>query len=309
MQTAIRGHAIVRLISFLLLAASVLAGELPEPSEHREPFFFADKLLEAQEPVSLAAALKLPPLLSLEKSHARAQPFELVSATSVFVTEPAWQSFEWNAQKQSTAEQQGFNWSGALKQSGLLLGLQHSLRMLQEKTRNRLDGKWWQDYLTSIEGLQGWDDGNPIITNYVGHPMMGAITGFIQIQNDPRGIGLEWAPHDANYWQSRMKAMFWAALYSTQYELGPLGEAMIGNVGFDRGTMGYVDLVVTPTGGLGMILLEDWLDKRVVAKLERGKSERQARFLRVVLNPQRSIANLLRFKRPSHRDTRSLAPP
>lgn len=213
-----------------------------------------------------------------------------------------------NADIQSRPPKPGFNWSGALKQSGLLLGIQHSLRMLQEKTRNRLDGKWWKDYQTSVEGLHGWDDGNPIITNYVGHPMMGAVTGYIQIQNDPRGAPLEWAPHDRNYWTSRMKAMGWAALYSTQYELGPLGEAAIGNVGFDRGTMGYVDLVVTPTGGLGMILLEDWLDKRVVEQLERGKSERQARFLRVVLNPQRSIANLLRFKRPSHRDTRELAP-
>jgi hypothetical protein len=88
-----------------------------------------------------------------------------------------------------------------------------------------------------------------------------------------------------------------------------MSEAMIGNVGFDPGIMGYVDLVVTPIGGLGMILLEDWLDKQVVTKLERGKGELEARFLRVILNPQRSIANLLRFKRPSHRDTRSLELP
>jgi hypothetical protein len=300
-------QAILRSISFLLLASSVLAGELREPSGNRELFFFADRFFQPQNQVSLAAILNLPPLPSSEKVHPAVPALQLASAIPLPATGPAWQSFERNAQKQS--EEPGFNWGGALKQSGLLLGIQHSLRMLQEKTRNRLDGKWWQDYLTSIEGLQGWNDGNPIITNYVGHPIMGAITGYIQIQNDPQGILLEWAPHDANYWKSRMKAIFWAALYSTQYELGPLGEAMIGNVGFDRGTMGYVDLVVTPTGGLGMILLEDWLDKRVVAKLELGKSERQARFLRVVLNPQRSIANLLRFKRPSHRDTRPLALP
>lgn len=298
----------MRVVVLLLLAAQVLAGELPQPSG-APPFFFSDKFFQPQNAVSFVAVLKLPPLLSGEKFSGAAPPFQLASATPVRVTEAAWLSFEQNAETQSASEKQGFNWSGALKQSGLLLGIQHSLRMLQEKTRNRLDGKWWQDYLTSIESLQGWNDGNPIITNYVGHPMMGAITGYIQIQNDPKGILLEWAPHDANYWKSRMKAMFWAAFYSTQYELGPLGEAMIGNVGFDRGTIGYVDLVVTPTGGLGMILLEDWLDEHVVAKLERGKSERQARFLRVILNPQRSIANLLRFKRPSHRDTRALELP
>ena len=69
---------------------------------------------------------------------------------------------------------------------------------------------------------------------------------------------------------------------------------------------GYVDLVVTPVGGLGMILLKDYLDKKLIRKLEQGKSTGQARLLRVILNPQRSIANLLRFKRPSHRDTRGL---
>jgi hypothetical protein len=145
-----------------------------------------------------------------------------------------------------------------------------------------------------------------VITNYVGHPMMGAITGYIQIHNDPTGIDLEWAPHDRNYWKSRFKAMGWTTLYSTQYELGPLGEAGIGNVGYDRGTMGFVDLVITPVGGFGMILLEDWLDKRYISRWEQRTTSGKARFLRVVVNPQRSLANLLRFKRPSHRDTREL---
>ena len=36
--------------------------------------------------------------------------------------------------------------------------------------------------------MSGWNDGNPVITNYVGHPMMGAITGFVQIQNDPHVV-------------------------------------------------------------------------------------------------------------------------
>jgi hypothetical protein len=279
MTNFVRRAAIRYCISVLLLAVSAMAGE--------QAGDFGNGISGPQREWSLAATEKpkLPRLFPDQQFQAGT-----------------------NADTRLIPSKPGFNWSGALKQSGLLLGIQHSLRMLQEKTRNRLDGKWWDDYMTSVEGLQGWNDGNPIITNYVGHPIMGAVTGYIQIQNDPLGARLEWAPHDSNYWKSRMKAMGWTALYSTQYELGPLGEAMIGNVGFNRGTMGYVDLVVTPAGGLGMILLEDWLDKRVVEKLERGKGERQARFLRVVLNPQRSIANLLRFKRPSHRDTRELAP-
>lgn len=198
-----------------------------------------------------------------------------------------------------------FHWKGALGQSALLLGTQHALRMLQQKTRDHLGGPFWTDYLHSVEGLSGWNDGNPVITNYGGHPMMGAVTGFIQIQNDPRGLALEWSPHDSAYWKSRLKALGWATLYSTTYELAPWGEAGIGNVGYDRGTMAYVDLVITPLAGFGLILLEDYLDKAVIKKLEQGKSAGQARFWRAILNPDRSIANLLRFKRPSHRDTRT----
>ena len=222
--------------------------------------------------------------------------------------QPACQQTECSGTDESSCHAEdvaaGFNWKGALLQSGLLLGTQHSLRMVQKKTRVHLGGPFWRDYLTSVSGLSGWNDGNPVITNYVGHPMMGAVTGFIQVQNDPRGVALEWDPRNSAYWKSRFKAVGWATLYSTSYELAPWGEAGIGNVGYDRGTMGYVDLVVTPLGGFGMMLLEDYLDKKVIKKLEQAKRGRQARVLRVLLNPQRSLANLLRVERPSHRDTR-----
>jgi hypothetical protein len=201
-------------------------------------------------------------------------------------------------------EPRGINWRGTLTQSGLLLGIQHSLRMLQGKTRRQLGGPFWHDYLYSLHGLHGWDDGNPWITNYGGHPIMGGITGFIQIQNDPRGIALGWDPHNPAYWRSRFKALGWAAAYSTSYELAPWGEAGIGNVGYERGTMGYVDLVITPFAGLGMVIFEDWLDDKLIAPLERGKSDFTKRLLRIVFNPSRAIANAMRWQRPSHRDTR-----
>ena len=197
-----------------------------------------------------------------------------------------------------------FNWKGTLVQSGLLLATQHSLRMVQEKTRRHLGGPFWTEYVATVRGLRGWNDDNPVITNFVGHPMMGAITGFIQIQNDPGGAALGWQPRHPAYWKSRFKALGWAAAYSTSYELAPWGEAGIGNVGYDPGTMAYVDLVVTPLAGFGMILLEDYLDRKVIERLEQGKNARGWRTLRVLVNPQRGIANLLRFKRPSHRDTR-----
>jgi hypothetical protein len=197
-----------------------------------------------------------------------------------------------------------FNWKGTLVQSGLFLAAQHSFRIAKQNKREALGGPFWNDYVDSVRGLQGWDDGSLRIVNYVGHPLMGAISGFIQIQNDPRGIDLEWNPSDSAYWKSRVKALGWAAVYSTTFELAPWGEAGIGNDGLEPGTMGYVDLVVTPLGGFGWILLEDYLDKSVVRKLEANGVTGKVRVLRVVLNPGRSVANLLRFKRPSHRDTR-----
>jgi hypothetical protein len=248
---------------------------------------FASLLCSWMLVVTVSAA---PPESSfLEECHRFCQPFALPATAEL--TTPA------------DSVQEGFNWQGALGQSGLLLVTQHTLRMLQAKTRTHLDGPFWSDYVESLSGLSGWNDGNPIITNYVGHPMMGGITGYIQIQNDPSGAALEWDPENARYWKSRFKALGWAAMYSTSYELAPWGEAGIGNVGYDRGTMGYIDLVVTPLAGFGMILLEDYLDKKVIKHLESGGPTR-ARVLRVILNPHRSIANLLRFERPSSRDTR-----
>ena len=240
--------------------------------------------------VSAASAQVVPRLESSRASLFRLSPQEAASLAPV--------------EESARGVDPGFNWSGALAQSGLLLGVQHSLRMAQEKTRRHLGGPFWHDYMESVAGLSGWNDGNPEITNFVGHPMMGAVTGYVQIQNDPDGRALEWDPQNPDYWKSRLKALGWAAAYSTGYELAPWGEAGIGNVGYDRGTMGSVDLVVTPLAGFGMILLEDYLDKKIIERREQGEGAGRLRIVRVILNPQRSIANLLRFERPWHRDTR-----
>ena len=200
----------------------------------------------------------------------------------------------------------GFQWKPALLQSGLYLVIQHSSRMLQAKTRRELGGPWLSDYFDSVSSIHTWSDQDGILTNYVGHPMMGAVAGYLQVFNDPRGRRLEFESSSMDYWRSRLKALAWSAAYSTQYEIGPVSEAMIGNVGKKPPTMAVTDLVVTPVGGFALILVEDYLDKRVIAHLERGHSPNLARVYRIVLNPNRSLANLLRFKRPSYRDGRPL---
>ncbi len=196
-----------------------------------------------------------------------------------------------------------FDLASALRQSMLMLTVQHSARMFQEKTRRELSGPFWRDYVQSVKGLGGWDDGDSALINFVGHPMQGAVSGYVQIQNDGTGRAYEFG-RSREYWKSRMQALAWAAAYSTQFELGPYSEASIGNVGLHPGTMGWVDLVVTPLGGLGLIVAEDAFDVRVLQKLEGGGSAVRARVLRTLLTPNRALANLLRMEVPWHRDTR-----
>jgi hypothetical protein len=199
--------------------------------------------------------------------------------------------------------QPGFDWKAALEQSSLLLALQHGYALTQPKTRRELRGPFFKDYFESVGNLRGWGDGGRFFTNYIAHPLQGAATGFIQIQNDPRGIRREFGGSRA-YWRSRLKALGWSALNSTQFELGPISQASIGNVGKAR-KLTYVDLVVTPTVGTAFLVGEDALDRYVVRRIERASDNLYLRVAaRTLLNPARSCANLFRFKKPWHRDTR-----
>jgi hypothetical protein len=199
---------------------------------------------------------------------------------------------------------QGFDWTAAAEQSFFFLTFQHAFRLSQEKTVDELKGPFFSDYWSSVQGLKTWRDGDSGFTNYVAHPMQGAVAGYIQIQNDPRGASLQFSG-DPEYWKSRLRATGWSALYSTQFELGLYSEATIGNVGMRPGTMGYVDLVMTPVGGLGWMVGEDALDRFLVEPMERKWNNRGlTRFLRMTLSPTRSFANVLRMQKPWKRDGR-----
>lgn len=201
------------------------------------------------------------------------------------------------------ARNQSFNWSTAIKQSLIFLGVQHGYAMTQQKTRQDLRGSFFKDYIRSVKSLHGWEDGGRFFTNYIAHPMQGSLFGFIQIQNDPKGMNLSFDNSNA-YWRSRLKALAWSAAWSTQFEIGPVSQASIGNVGL-HGKQTYVDLVVTPIGGFGWIVLEDFVDKNIIQMIERRNSGNFYIKIasRTFLNPSRSTANLLRFKKPWHRDS------
>jgi len=202
-----------------------------------------------------------------------------------------------------------FEWRPALNQSMRALLLEHGFRFaVQPFTRKRLGGPFFKDYAESVKALSGWGDQDPWIINYVAHPLQGAVLSYIQVQNDPAGRDVEFGA-TREYWHSRLKALAWNTAYSTQFELGPLSESSLGNVGQRKGTSGYVDLVMTPAGGFIWQIAEDWLDRRFIQRWEdRTTSVAKRTFYRIALNPGRAIANMLRGKGPWHRDGRALAP-
>lgn len=202
-----------------------------------------------------------------------------------------------------------FRWRSALEQAFSFLMIEHGFRIAKEPTtRKELAGPFFADYIESVKGLRGWGDGDEFYVNYIGHPMEGAVSGFIEVQNDPRGSKMRWG--DKGYWKNRLRAVAFTTVYSTQFEIGPISEASIGNVGRDRrkelpnGGQGFVDLVITPTVGTGWLVGEDILDRYVIEKLEGKTSNRFLQMMLRGLNPARSFSNLLRGKVPWHRDTR-----
>ena len=205
------------------------------------------------------------------------------------------------------AKPHGIYWGSVLLQSFEFLAVEHSLRMaFDPPSRREMQGKFWKDYVNSIKTLHGWSDGNHFFVNYVGHPLQGAASGWILIQNDPKGRVQRFGG-SKNYWISRAKGLGWSTVYSLYWELGfPLSEAAIGNLGPEgRPGLGAVDLVITETVGTAYLITEDFLDRYAVRAIENKWCNPIATVLaRSIFNINRSFANVLRWKYPWYRDDR-----
>lgn len=203
-----------------------------------------------------------------------------------------------------------FHWKPALRQSLVFLGIQHSYRMTQEKTRRELGGPFFRDWAKSVTGLRGWNDPDSFFINYVLHPLQGGLTGRIFVVNSDSAKRQEFGK-SKQYWESRFKAFVWSTFWSTQFEFGPLSEASLGNVGIrekrGRSTMAYVDLVVTPTLGTGVLIAEDAIDKYILRNWLEKRSRKLSvtmKILRCLLTPTTAFSNVLRRKAPWQRDDR-----
>jgi hypothetical protein len=203
-------------------------------------------------------------------------------------------------------DKQGADVLGAFTDSFKLLLIEHGTRIaFQPKTRRELGGPFWSDYKRSVRIPRQWEDTDTWGVNYIGHPIHGAASGYIWLDHEP-GAPTEISV-SGRYWASRGRAAAWSAVYSLQFELGPLSEASIGNVGMRPETTGWVDHVVTPTGAFGWIVAEDALDRFFVRWTETHMKNRALRAsLRLALNPGRALSNGASGRAPWHRDGRPL---
>jgi hypothetical protein len=249
------------------------------------------------------------------KSTRRKPPFELAAAETPAEKKsvPETDKMDEPGVKapDESPEKERFHWKSALIQTGLVLAVQHGVRFMQPKTRKQLAGPFFLDWGKSVRNLRGWRDGDSFSTNYLGHPLQGSATGRIFVNNSDRAKKQEFG-NSKNYWVSRLKALAWTAVWSAQFELGPVSEANIGNVGLvpvgKYSSMAYVDLVITPVVGTGVLIGEDAIDKYILKNWleKRGGGRTRIKILRTFLTPTTSFTNLLRGKAPWKRDTRPL---
>jgi len=223
-----------------------------------------------------------------------------------------------------------FHWGPALKESFMFLVIEQAWVVHTDFNWVVIENgipfnHYWRDYTQSMSSWwrAGWSAGEDPLYNYVGHPIQGALTSYIEIQNDPKNERLEFANTKA-YWLSRLKATIWNTVYSTQWSIGPLSEMTVekygakarppwnanGSFPCDTKTcysgVGKVNLVMTPVGGLGWMLTEDILDKKIAEQLVEKHTGN--RFLidsvRCALNPIRGGANILHGHHPWYRVSR-----
>jgi hypothetical protein len=223
--------------------------------------------------------------------------FCLVLLTAIIQSTPA---IAQNNRAIDTADAD-FQLGAAASQALGFTALQHAFRLTNDKTRRELDGAFVRDWFKSVSHTgRTWSDGGKIFTNYVAHPQGGAVYANIYRQNDPRRRRLEVG--DPGYGGMVARAMIFSAVISTQFELGPLSEASIGNVGMRNASkMAWVDLVITPTLGAAWMVGEDVVDERLLSRMD-GANTVLRNTVRFFLNPARTGANLSRGKWPWYRD-------
>jgi hypothetical protein len=195
--------------------------------------------------------------------------------------------------------------SKVLQYSLQLIFYKHVMRVaVQPFTRAELDGPFWKDYIRSVKMPKKWGDGDSWEVNYIGHSMSGSSGVRLWLnQREP-----EYQAHGKKeYWKAMGRAFLFSILYSEQFEIGPMSEASIGNVGLREGRTGWSDHIITPVGSVFWTILEDQIDKYVVTWIERHVPFNMAKVAaRVILCPAWMLANVGQNRLPWSRPNRPL---
>jgi hypothetical protein len=217
---------------------------------------------------------------------------------------------------------QSYHWKPMLWQSVGFIGVEDSFRLMTDHYMRYLiaEGPYWRNYSISMQhwDMNRWSDGDDFEVDDIGHPMQGAVSSYIAIQNSPSWRRLRIGT-SSEYWKSRMVATLWSAAFSTQQKIGPLGEAALGNAGgytyalhcpfpctrpnaeYTNNT-GWTDFIMTPVGGTVWVIGEDFIDRFVSDKIQGDSNRLVFKIIRGSLNPTRTMANGLRGKLPWYRD-------
>ena len=206
--------------------------------------------------------------------------------------------------RKSDSSENKVHWKPAILESLLYTGIMHTFNIVSEAgTRDALNGPWLRQYLDSVGELRGWSDSDTFMAPYLGHPIEGSIFGYIFRQNDPRYRDVQWGD-GRDYFVSVLRSMAYSAVWHTQWKIGPVSEASIGNVML-HASPGFITLVDTPTLGALTMMAEDAADRYWILGLENHTTNRFVIVMaRSFLNPGRSFANLMAFHVPWGRDGR-----
>ena len=206
-------------------------------------------------------------------------------------------------------------WGRLLAESLFFLASQHAGNIaLDHDTRIQLThGSFWGDYEYCVEHYRWsrWKDDDPFGVDYIGHPMMGALTSSIYEQNDPKQRALIFA-NTRRYWNGRLKAMAYSAVYSAQWKIGPASEASVGNTGLGyyirqrdgvyTNETGMQDFFITPVGGLAWNVGEDIIDRYLFRPVIRNHRNKYLLLAAAMMTPMRAGANASRFRALYYRD-------
>ncbi len=197
-----------------------------------------------------------------------------------------------------------FKWRPATYESLLYTGTMHAFNLLSEAgTRDAMTGPWVKNYLDSVRELRGWSDGDKFVSPYIGHTIEGGIFGYIWRQNSPKYRDVQWGD-GRDYYMGLLKAMAYSAVWHTQWKIGPVSEASIGNVML-HASPGFITLTDTPTLGAIDMIAEDAADRYIIIGLEnRTANPLILGLARCFLNPSRAFANVMAFRKPWTRPLR-----